>query len=214
MKKLCAKIAAFVLLGGIAVSETVTVSISPGKNWKMKRAPQAAVWIEKTDGTFCKTLFVTSRAAQKSWIFAPKEGRPESLPVWYAATGFTPKKNTQNTNLDAVTSATPGEGTIIQQPFNFQNGEAYIIKAEFNHSFDYNNFWPKKAKRTDKNYSGVNGQPSIIYSAALVPEQGEIELKPAGTGSILGKDGTIHAELNTLSTAAEIISHIFVKIEK
>lgn len=204
-------LALIVLFGGTAFSQTITVSVAPGKNWKMKRDPQCAIWIEKSDGTFCKTLFVTSGAGKKSWIFAPKEGRPESLPVWYACADVNPQKKEKVSNIDAVTSATPNNGLIIKESFAFEKNTTYFIKAEFNHSFDYNDYWKKKAKKTDSNFSGVNGQPSIIYSGEL-PVSGEIALYIEGTGNVLKKDKKIYDELDTLTTAKDIVANIFVTV--
>ena len=61
----------------------ITVSINAGDNWKAKHNPQFAVWLEDMDGNFIRTLTVTERASRKNWIFGPKQGRPESLPVCY-----------------------------------------------------------------------------------------------------------------------------------
>ena len=43
--------------------------------------PQVAVWVEKPDGTYVDTLFVTSKAGSGKWKQAPEAGRPEALPV-------------------------------------------------------------------------------------------------------------------------------------
>ena len=63
-------------------AKEITISVGAGQHWKEKREPQFSVWLEDSDGNFIKTLYVTERASHKSWIMGPKEGRPESLPVW------------------------------------------------------------------------------------------------------------------------------------
>lgn len=211
IRKACVLVGIIFLLGGTAYSQTISVQVSAGKNWTMKRSPQCAIWIEKSDGTFCQTLYVTSRAAKKSWIFAPKEGRPESLPVWFARSEATSATNKKSSDIDAITSATPKGSLSVQQQFNYEEDTTYVIKAEFNHSFDYNTNWPKEAKKTESNYSGVNGQPSIIYTGTL-PQSGEIELTIEGTGNVTTKDKKIYNELEKLTTAKEIVSHIYVTV--
>lgn len=68
-----------------AFAKEISVKVTPGENWKEKREPQVAVWLEDEEGNYIRTLYVTERASHKSWIFSPKKGRPESLPVWYGA---------------------------------------------------------------------------------------------------------------------------------
>jgi hypothetical protein len=194
----------------------LTVSITPGACWKTERDPQFAVWIEKADGTYVTTLYVTQRAAKKNWLFAPKGGRPESLPVWYHAvnrTAVVVKAQSPKTDTDVLTSATPGASDKVQKSVQLPAGEVYIVKVEVNHSFDYNESWPKKAKKGSAQYSGVNGQPSVVYTGTLdtktaASEHGAVKtvLKPAGTGAVDGSDGNLHNDLAQLTTALQIIA--------
>ena len=186
-----------------AFAKGITVSIGAGTNWKEKREPQIAVWLEDADGNYIRTLYVTSRAEKRSWIFSPKDGRPESLPVWYCASGENPAKSGgEKTALDAVSSATPKGGVIFGAEIDGE--KSYVLKAELNNSFDYNGFYTKKN-------SGVNGQPSVVYGA-LIPAgfTQEIRLELLGTGSVDGSDGIIHPETENLTTAKNIISCIAV----
>ena len=186
-----------------AFAKGITVSIGAGTNWKEKREPQIAVWLEDADGNYIRTLYVTSRAEKRSWIFSPKDGRPESLPVWYCASGENPAKSGgEKTALDAVSSATPKGGVIFGAEIDGE--KSYVLKAELNNSFDYNGFYTKKN-------SGVNGQPSVVYGA-LIPDgfTQEIRLELLGTGSLDGSDGIIHPETENLTTAKNIISCIAV----
>ena len=202
LKKLFSMAAALVVCGS-AVAKGITVSIGAGTNWKEKREPQVAVWLEDADGNYIRTLYVTSRAEKRSWIFSPKDGRPESLPVWYCASGENPAKSGgEKTALDAVSSATPKGGVIFGAEIDGE--KSYVLKAELNNSFDYNGFYTKKN-------SGVNGQPSVVYGA-IIPAgfTQEIRLERLGTGSVDGSDGIIHSETENLTTAKNIISCIAV----
>lgn len=82
----------------------VRVLVTPGSEWKEKFPPQFALWIQDSDGNFSRTIFATKRASKKKWIFAPKDGRPESLPVWYHSCEnfYVPESKNE---MDAVSSA-------------------------------------------------------------------------------------------------------------
>lgn len=185
LKKLFSVAAALAICGS-AFAKGITVSIGAGTNWKEKREPQVAVWLEDADGNYIRTLYVTSRAEKRSWIFSPKDGRPESLPVWYCAFGENPAKG----------------GVIFDAEIDGE--KSYVLKAELNNSFDYNGFYTKKN-------SGVNGQPSVVYGE-IIPAgfTQEIRLELLGTGSLDGSDGIIHAETENLTTAQHIVSCIAV----
>ncbi|MDD7415795.1 MAG: DUF2271 domain-containing protein [Treponemataceae bacterium] len=193
-------------------AKEITVSVGAGQHWKEKREAQFSVWLEGSDGNFIKTLYVTERASQRNWIMSPKEGRPESLPVWYHASKHesrkTKKRNDKDAQLDAITSATPKGGIIFNTEIE---DKEYVIKAEFNTSFDYNDHYTKKN-------SGVNGQPSVIYSAKIPAgfnkENDEIKLSFEGCGSIDGSDGIVQSDVSKLTTATEIVKLITVKAVK
>lgn len=194
-------------LSSLLNATEIIVSVGAGKNWKEKRNPQFAIWLEDENENYIKTLYVTNCASKKSWIFSPKDGRPESLPVWYHCSNIESKKiNSENKNkmeLDAVTSATPKGGIIFQSSIG---EKPYIIKAEFNNSFDYNDFYTKES-------TGVNGQPSVIYKAFLPKEiNNEITLSFVGTGATDGKNGNISTDTIHLSTAKNIVKCITIKL--
>ena len=200
---------------GAAFAREITIKVRPGQHWKEKREPQIALWLEDSQGNYIRTLYVTERAGHKSWIFGPKEGRPESLPVWYGASknGSTASKAeaspstasapSLSRSLDAVTGATPkSELNLTAQ---MEDGD-YIIKAEFNNSFDYNDFYTKKN-------SGVNGQPSVVYSAKIPADLAtgqEITLEFEGTGSLTGEESSIHKDTKNLTTAKKIVKAVTV----
>ena len=185
-----------------AFSREVTISVGAGEHWKAKREAQCAVWLEDENGNFLRTLYVTQRASKRNWIFSPKDGRPESLPVWYHASKNESAKKPaakKEDALDAVTSATPKGGVIFTAQIP---DTACTIKAEFNTSFDYNDFYTKEN-------SGVNGQPSVIYAAKIPSDLAtgaELRLEYCGYGSVDGTSGEILTQ-NTagLTTALSIV---------
>lgn len=197
----------------------LTVTVLPGKKWSgiawfgivpVKKSPQFAVWTETADGRFVETLSVTSRAAEASWIGNPEGGRPDALPVWFAAS--------RGENTDAVSSATPDAKSDVGAAATggkYTVGEEYMIRLEVNHSFDYNDTWPKNAKEGSSAFSGVNGQPSLVYEGRFVyGRKDRVKLTPIGIGSVTGANGLITRNLSGLTTALQIISEIIVTLEE
>ena len=103
--------------------------------------------------------------------------------------------------IDAVTSATPKGGLVINQKIC---DEPCVIKVEVNASFDYNSTWTKKN-------SGVNGQPSLVYQA-LVPagQKEELSFELIGSGSPDGSDGSVHKNAAGIDSAKTIVKSVNV----
>lgn len=217
-------VAALGCLAGNAMAETaIEVSVEPGKNWKtlsfigvfpVRHAPQVAVWIEDDRGNFVKTVSATKSATTGSWRAAPETGRPDALPVWTHVSKRGATRIAQAAGADAVSSATPEAGLSASAGAGeLANGATYVIRLEVNTSFDYNDAWPKKAKAGTAGYSGVNGQPSLVYEGWFVAGvPANVELAPVGTGSIDGSDGEIRRGVEGLTTALELIQKATVTV--
>ena len=191
------KIFASVLLSAAAAfiwAEKISVAVNPGEAYS-KRAPQIAVWIEDSDGTYVGTLFVTKKASGNKWIGSPKDGRPESLPDWYRAKGQNPAVKISKDDLDATTSATPKKGIVISKDLELEKGKTYVFKCQANQSFDYNEYYTKKT-------SGVDGQRAVLYAGEMIPDGTEKEIKLEFSGS-----------REKLTTADKIIESIYVVVK-
>ena len=191
------KIFASVLLSAAAAfiwAEKISVAVNPGEAYS-KRAPQIAVWVEDSDGTYVDTLFVTKKASGNKWIGSPKDGRPESLPDWYKSKGQNPAVKISKGDLDATTSATPKKGIVISKDLELEKGKTYVFKCQANQSFDYNEYYTKKN-------SGVDGQPAVLYAGEMIPDGTEKEIKLEFSGS-----------REKLTTADKIIESIYVAVE-
>ena len=175
-------------------AEKISVAVNPGEAYS-KRAPQIAVWVEDSDGTYVDTLFVTKKASGNKWIGSPKGGRPESLPDWYKAKGQNPAEKISKDEVDATTSATPKKGIIIEKNINLEKGKTYVFKCQANQSFDYNEYYTKKN-------SGVDGQPAVLYAGEMIPDGTEKEIKLEFSGS-----------RENLTTADKIIESIYVVVK-
>lgn len=169
MKKNIAYLILVSLVSFLIFAEKITVAVNPGEAFK-NRAPQIAVWVEDSDGTYVDTLFVTKKASENKWIFSPKEGRPESLPDWYKAKGQNPAEKISSEKIDATTSATPKNGIVTSKEVNLEKGKTYVFKCQANQSFDYNDFYTKKN-------SGVDGQPAVLYIGEMIPDGTEKEIR-------------------------------------
>lgn len=191
------KIFASVLLSAATAfiwAEKISVAVNPGEAYS-KRAPQIAVWVEDSDGTYVGTLFVTKKASGNKWIGSPKDGRPESLPDWYKSKGQNPAVKISKDDLDATTSATPKKGIVISKDLELEKGKTYVFKCQANQSFDYNEYYTKKN-------SGVDGQPAVLYAGEMIPDGTEKEIKLEFSGS-----------REKLTTADKIIERIYVVVK-
>jgi hypothetical protein len=206
-----------------ASAETkLTMSVTPGPNWEttawfgvfpVKKNPQIAVWIADSRGVPVTGLTVTASAANGKWKGNPKGGRPDALPVWsYAMAAL----KAAGGALDASSSATPRAGLELERRTGvLTDGSEYTVYLEVNTSFDYNSVWTKKAKQGEEGWSGVNGQPSVVYAARFIAgSRTTVRLVPVGTGAVDGGDGNIRPGTAGLTSALSIIESAELTVGK
>jgi hypothetical protein len=192
------------------IQNNIKLIIEPGEYWqnKMKvfifsinKSPQLAAWIEDNNGNYVSTIAVSEKSAKGNWISAPKEGRPEALPVW----SHRQQNFSVSADLDAVSSSTiKGSFETNIDKKLLVDGNTYNIFLEINHSFDYNDHWTK-------DNSGVNGQPSLVYHAQFIAGQPfRIPLVPTGHGAVDGSHGNINSELASLTGALHIVNDAYI----
>lgn len=207
----------------------IDIEILTGDNWihdyplllglKIKNPPQFAVWAEDTAGNYLYSLFVTKKIATEGWVSNNGNRRKEALPHWSFKRGIIyddglmlPTKN--NPLADGITGETPKKDkTIIARFKNFQS--PIVLKAEFNHSTDFNEHFPKTAIQNDSNYSGGeggSGQPGIVYADTIFPYQQNGTLKYIGCSSSDGSNGELFNDWEKLTSAKKIIKQINFKI--
>ena len=186
-----------------------------------KNPPTFAIWVEDTSGNYLSTIFATYKIATESWLSNNGNRRKESLPHWcyrrnviYDDGLLLPTK--KEPLPDGITGATPKKNKEIQVCLkDFSN--PIVIKAEFNHSIDFNDYFPKNAKEEDDNYSGGemgSGQPALIYADTIYPTQTIVNLKLIGRSSSDGTDGNIYTDLEKITTAKNIVKNITVELIK
>jgi len=210
----------------------VRVSIEQGDEWlhdfplflglKKKNPPQIAIWLEDTQGNYLSTVYATHKIATQSWLMANGNRRKEALPCWCYSRGvkykdglYLPTKDEPLT--DGISGATP------QSSFNVKLSPSgtlkqFVVKIEINHSTDFNESYPKSAKKGDANYSGGkdgSGQPAVVYAANVNLLSGEtsFEAKLIGHSSPDGSSGTIYKDMSGLTTALHIVKRITINIQ-
>lgn len=207
---------------------------------KVTNQPQMAFWLEDSEGNYLTTLYVSYRTAVQDWRPSPGEKkdqirRPSSLPVWvhqHQSGGWMDKATCAschdlhkarekvidpNSELATITGATPKAGFTRewQIPADLKPG-SYIIKAEINHSKDFNHAFKEDAKESDENYSGGkmgSGQPSVVWQGELriSANSATVWLKKIGHGHPAGKNGAIISDLSRLDSALDIVESIEIK---
>lgn len=208
----------------------IEIEVETGEHWlhdfplflgiTKKNPPQFAIWIEDTSGNYISTVFVTYKTATEGWQSNAGNRRKESLPHWCHQRGVVyedglllPTK--EHPLVDGITGATPQEDKTIKiSPVNLE--KPFVIKAEFNHSVDFNRYYPKDAKEGDANYSGGemgSGQPAVVYSATIYRDTKKTILELMGHSSPDGSQANVYADMQTLTTALTIVKSINVAIK-
>lgn len=169
--------------------------------------PTYAIWIEDLDGQYVATYYVTKKFYQ--WTQNATNNAPEkieALPYWW-------HKQRGTLLTDAVTAATPKQDITIINTINNGPGK-FVVKMEINNSFDYNEYYTKDGENeTVRTKDG--GQPALIYSTVIDvshPSR-EYEMMLVGPSSPDGSNGRLDSDINTVTTARQIIDKVIVKIE-
>lgn len=210
----------------------VKVCIEQGEEWlhdfplflsiKKKNPPQIAIWLEDAQGHYLSTIYATHKIATQSWQASGGNRRKEALPHWCHSRGvkyndglYLPTKKEPLT--DGISGATP-QGSFEIKLSPAAALKKFTVKIEINHSTDFNDAFPKSAKKGDANYSGGkegSGQPAIVYAANVDLSSGDksFEANLIGHSSPDGSSGEINADTSELTTALHIVKRITVLIQ-
>lgn len=212
------------------VSGDIEIEIKAGDHWlhdfplflglTKKNPPQFAIWLEDTSGNYLSTVFVTYKMATEGWQANKGNRRKESLPHWCHQRGIVyedglllPTK--EHPLTDGITGATPKEDKTIKiTPINLE--KPFVVKIEFNHSVDFNNYYSKNAHEGADNYSGGeegSGQPAVVYAATVYPDTKNAVLELIGHSSPDGSTGDIYPDLQQLTTAKSIVQSIHLTVK-
>ena len=216
------------LLASIAEGAKLEITVNTGKHYthsyrwgilNLRLAPQMAFWLEDEKGNFAANIYITYRSATSKWVGGKDIRRPAALPVWSHAQGIQYKDGLYMPDRDhplpdAVTGATPKQSFTKEWniPESLSPGR-YVIKAEVNNSFDYNEKYKKDLPENDPDLNAENGQPSVVYEGEMVlgTKGAKIWLAACGHGHPTGRDGKIYADMKGLTSALEVVDSIAVE---
>ncbi len=203
------------------------IAVIPGQNWSQpfstssfsgKTIPQMVIWVEKPDGTFLDTLWITRKFGTQQWAGKwPGKAdeitfRKDSLPYWMhkrAAAGF-PSPTLRTPLPDSVTAATPASGLTFETSIPALGGEVDVL-LEVNNSFDGNATYPVETPDPEALY---NGQPALVFRARVnTGRPGRYKMELLGHSSWNGENGELATDLKGITTAAGIVGSAEVAVE-
>ena len=202
--------------GGSSGPGTLSVHISAGPGWlhpyplflglHKQNGPQLALWLEDENGRLLRPLFATRSFARQRWWGAPARGRPEALPH-FASRVTLPLP-------DAYSGATPrGDFSVHFDPP--PGRRRFVLKAEVNHSLDWNAAYPENARPGTSHYSGGpggSGQPALVYALSV-----DLDRLPAGPATLLGASapaggsGALNPDSGGVASARQILGRLTVE---
>lgn len=208
--------------------DDLCISVKTGEHWlhafplfmgiKIKNPPQFAIWLTDLDTNYIGTVYCTHKIAREGWRANKGNRRKEALPFWAHCRGvkeadglYLPTK--KHALADAITGATPKDDyTLRLKP---EGPLQFLMFAEFNHSTDFNDTYPKHATEGRKGYSGGeegSGQPALIYCAEIDLTAGcnEWILQLAGHASPDGRDGKLYQNMEGITTALSIVDKVTI----
>ncbi len=200
-----------------------TIAVKKGKTYDH---PSFVIWMEDLNGNYIGTIYITESYASGIYshemvndsLWLDREGpsfQPAALPYWtfkkgeIVGGGLVPTESAPF--VDAYSGATPNSNfSIIHNVKNIASG--YKILLEINQLGDWNSFWTNAKYPNNVAYK-QSAQPSIVYAVEIDNNTKTFYLNPIGHGSPLGTDGKLYTNLNTLTTATEMIDEIKVSVK-
>lgn len=191
--------------------------------------PTFVFWLENMNEKYIQTLFVTQSLAtgiyghgalaDTAWLDKPGIARrPATLPYWLHKRGIKAPDNTylptpENPVPDAYTGATPKADFVLNTKSDNKTNGKFRLLFEINQPWDFNNYWHSNRYPANKDYK-TSCQPSLVYATTIDPENqiDEYYLNPIGHGHFAGENGLLYTNLNTMTTALNIVKSIKVKI--
>lgn len=185
--------------------------------------PLMAVWVEDLDGNYIQTLYVAQSIATGVFAHGDKttgrwqEGeilRPAALPYWAHKRNikndignYMPKAGFEVP--DAYSGATPKANFTLETRTDNTISGKFRVLMEINQSWDWNRHWTNSKYPDEPEYK-TSAQPAVVYAADVDADspQKVYELKPIGHSHYAGADGRLYPELNTMTTALEIVEEV------
>ena len=121
---------------------------------------QYAVWIEDGNGNYVRTLSVTRFAANGGFNM-----RPDTLPTWVKVSN-----NGRQTDVDAVSTATPGTGTVTVQWDGKDSQGQVVPPGTYVYKIEGNISWEKRVIWTGTIFIG-QGPNSSVANVEYIPDK-------------------------------------------
>jgi len=212
------------IFGLINQVSVLTIRFEPGRT---HNHPLMVFWLADDHGNYIQTLYVAEsigrgyfRRVDRSsgrWLAGAIQ-RPAALPFWAHQRGIKNEYGTYNPTpknaiADAYTGATPPGAFVFHLVTEKLLKGTYNVFMEINQSWDWNNFWHNNRFPDDPEYK-TSSQPAVVYKASIDTNHPgvEIALKPIGRSHHSGKDGILYTDLNTLTTALNIVKSCTVTL--
>jgi hypothetical protein len=210
------------------ISEQGTSLVLKMDKGKKHNHPLMAIWLADSTGQYIQTLYVAEsigkgyfdRSVNAKGKWQPGATlRPATLPFWAYQRGikndvgnFMPTQN--NPVVDAYTGATPPGSFELTLVTDKPLSGKYKIMMEINQSWDWNEFWFNDKFPEDKEYK-TSSQPAVIYEAVIDTQKplSTVQLIAVGRSHHSGQDGKMYTDLNTLTTALQIVKKATITIK-
>lgn len=204
---------------------SITIKFEKGKE---HNHPLFAIWLADEAGNYIQTLYVSESIGRGVFIHATRQAghwmegeiqRPAALPYWAHQRNLKNELGTYNPTqkhpiADAYTGATPLASFILHAKTEKPLNGKYKIMLEVNQSWDWNEFWTNDKFLNDSDYK-TSSQPALVYEIDFDTKHLEPEyvMRPIGHSHYSGADGSLYADLSTMTTALKIAKKITVKVE-
>jgi len=190
--------------------------------------PLLAIWLEDEDGLYIETLYIAEsigkgvfQHGEKSdgiWQPGPVR-RPAAPPYWGHKRGIMADDGyyiptPENPMPDAVSGPTPPGNFTMTSISSVKPPSIFKLLLEINQPWDWNEYWTNTRFPDDVNYM-TSSQPAVVYEAVIDINSGQKEfvMVPVGHSHYSGLDGSLTADLSSLTTALQIVKSIRISIE-
>lgn len=189
-------------------SENADVAVSLTVQLSETDIPPAsvAVWAETSSGSMIETLYIDPVLAYEetpTWGGKPTS-RHQILPIWRHRYTLVSGLNPQG-EVDAVTGATSSHTFTLDEYLTLGEDKSFVLCVEVNRPGDPNEHF------ADEHL----GQPSVLYTAFIAPDQKQryVLLELTGHGGGAEQGGAIQYDLETCTTALDCVAYLLANVD-
>jgi len=188
-------------------AEGADVAVSMTLQLSERDTPPAsiAVWAETSSGSMIETLYIDPTLAYEetpAWGGKPTP-RHQILPIWRHRYTLVSGVNPLG-EVDAVTGATSSHKFSLDEYLLLGEDKSFVLCVEVNRPGDPNEHYQDKHL----------GQPSVLYTAFIAPDQKQryVLLELTGHGGGAEQGGAIQYDLETCTTALECVEFLLANV--